>query len=71
VGTGKKRGELALLTAVSPAIAKKPPNTAPVSLSEAARTLPLGVVGQLGMTGAHSSLVHDFAGWDLGSVWKK
>jgi peptide/nickel transport system substrate-binding protein len=71
VGTGKKRAELALYTAVNPALAKKPPNTAPTSPSEVARSLPLGVVGQLSMTGAHSANVHDFSSWDLGGVWKK
>jgi peptide/nickel transport system substrate-binding protein len=71
VGNGKKRAELALYTAVNPTMAKKPPNTAPSSPSEVARTLPLGVVGQLGMTGAHASTVHEFASWELGGVWKK
>lgn len=71
VGNGKKRAELALYTAVNPALARKPPNTAPASPSEVARALPLGVVGQLGMTGAHTASVHELANWDLGGVWKK
>lgn len=71
VGNGKKRAELGLYTAVNPALARKPPNTAPASPAEVARTLSLGVVGQLGMTGAHAASVHDLASWDFGGVWKK
>ncbi len=71
VGNGANAGQLALLTAVSPALAQKPPNTTPSDLREVARTLPLGIVGQLRITGAHAATVHEFGSWDLGGAWKK
>ncbi len=71
VGSGPNATQLGLLTAVSPALARKPPATAGAKPRDIAATLPLGVVGQLRVTGAHAGNLHDFAGWDLGSTWKR
>ena len=71
VGSAPNATQLGLLTAVSPALAKKPPAATGAKPREIATTLPLGVVGQLRATGAHAGNLHDFGSWDLGSTWKR
>ncbi len=56
-----------LLTAVDPALAKKPPRAA--SLSEVARTLPLGVLGEAHVAGARMPQLVGLENWSLGNVW--
>lgn len=62
---------LALLTAANPELARRPPRLSTSDPREIARTLSLGVVGELRVGGAH---MPDFIGlerWQLGAVWKK
>jgi peptide/nickel transport system substrate-binding protein len=70
VGTGANAAQLGLLTAVHPAAARRPPATA-AQPREVAATLPLGVVGQLRISGAQAGNVHDLGSWNLGATWKK
>jgi peptide/nickel transport system substrate-binding protein len=62
---------LALLTAVDPELAKRPPRLTNPSPSEIARTLPLGVVGALNVAGAQIGELQALAAWALGAVWWK
>lgn len=61
---------LALLTAADPALARRPPRLGARSAREIARTLPLGVVGELSIFGAHVPGVHGLSTWQLGGVWR-
>lgn len=69
-GAGANAGRLGLLTLVNPALARKAPAGAQTE-REAARTLPLGIVGQLRASGAHVPSLREVSAWDLGAVWKK
>jgi peptide/nickel transport system substrate-binding protein len=71
VGSAPNATQLGLLTAVSSAQARKPPAANGARPRDIAATLPLGVVGQLRVTGAHAGNLHDFGSWDLGSTWKR
>jgi len=71
VGGSPNAGALALLTSVDPALARKAPATLSSDPRDAARALPLGVVGQLRATGAYAGGFQDVAQWDLGAVWKR
>jgi peptide/nickel transport system substrate-binding protein len=71
VGSGDDGAELGLLTAVAPAMARKPPHFASQDPRVAARSLPLAVVGDLKATGASIGALHDVAAWDLGAVWRR
>lgn len=57
----------ALLTAVDPALAKRPPRAA--SLGEIARTLPLGVLGETRVSGARVPQFVGLETWQLSNVW--
>lgn len=62
---------LALLTAADPALARHPPKLATTDARRIAQTLPLGVVGEVHVSGAHAPNVHGLSSWDLGAVWRK
>ena len=58
----------ALLTAVDPALAKRPPKNLG-SLQDATRTLTLGIVGDVRVTGARAPEFEALEAWQLGAVW--
>ncbi|MEO6603038.1 MAG: hypothetical protein ABIQ16_24345 [Polyangiaceae bacterium] len=58
----------ALLAAVDPALAKRPPRNLK-SLLDATRTLTLGVVGEVRVAGARSPTFEGLDAWQLGAVW--
>jgi hypothetical protein len=58
----------ALLAAVDPALAKRPPRNSS-SLLDATRTLTLGVVGEVRVTGARVPEFEGLEAWQLGAVW--
>jgi len=59
---------LALLAAVDPALARRPPKSSS-SVLDATRTLPLGIVGEVRVSGAHNPEFEALDAWQLGSVW--
>jgi peptide/nickel transport system substrate-binding protein len=58
----------ALLAAVDPALAKHPPRSS-VPLSELARTLSLGIVGELRVSGSRTAAFEGLEAWQLGAVY--
>ncbi|MET0791004.1 MAG: hypothetical protein ABW061_05740, partial [Polyangiaceae bacterium] len=58
----------ALLAAVDPALAKRPPRNLS-SLLDATRTLTLGVVGEVRVTGSRVPELEALEAWQLGAVW--
>ena len=59
---------LTLLSAVDPALARRPPKNSS-SVLDATRTLPLGIVGDVRVAGAHSPEFESLDAWQLGNVW--
>jgi len=60
---------LALLSAANPALAARPPRAPSYDPADIARTLPLGVLGTLRISGARAPGVHALDGWQLGNVF--
>ena len=58
----------ALLAAVDPALARRPPKNLS-SVLEATRTLPLGIVGEVRIAGARNPEFEGLDAWQLGNVW--
>jgi peptide/nickel transport system substrate-binding protein len=67
---GPNSALLSLLTAVDPNLARRPPREGASDARHIARTLPLGIVGELHAFGAHTADVQRLAGWVLGDVWR-
>jgi peptide/nickel transport system substrate-binding protein len=67
-GGDANQSALALLAAVDPALARRPPKNLR-SILDATRTLPLGIVGELRIAGAHSPEFEGLDAWQLGNVW--
>lgn len=61
---------LALLTAEQPSLAVRPPRLTSTPLREVARTMRLGVLGELRLRGAHARQYRGFERWDLGAVYR-
>jgi peptide/nickel transport system substrate-binding protein len=59
---------LTLLAAADPALTKRPPKTF-ASLHDVTRTLTLGIVGELYVSGSRSPEFQGLNSWQLGSVW--
>ena len=59
---------LALLAAVDPALARRPPKNLS-SVLDATRTLSLGIVGEVRVAGAHGPEFEGLDAWQLGNVW--
>ena len=59
---------LNLLAAVDPALVGRPPKNLS-SVLDATRTLPLGIVGDVRVAGAHSPEFEGLDAWQLGNVW--
>ncbi|MEO8901817.1 MAG: hypothetical protein ABI488_08235 [Polyangiaceae bacterium] len=66
--TDSTQATQAVLAAVDPALAKQPPH-APNALSELTRTLPLGIVGELRVSGSRLPAFEGLETWQLGNVW--
>lgn len=62
--------ELTLLTAVDPALARRPPRQLSSDARRVGRSLPLGIIGELRIAGSHIPSVHGLNDWNLGSVWR-
>ncbi len=60
---------LALLAAANPALAARPPRAPSYDPTDIARTLPLGVLGTLRVSGARAPNVHALDGFQLGNVF--
>jgi hypothetical protein len=58
----------ALLAAVDPALARRPPKNLS-SVLEATRTLSLGIVGEVRVSGARNPEFEGLDAWQLGNVW--
>jgi len=58
----------ALLAAVDPALAKHPPQSS-MPLGELARTLSLGIIGELRVSGSRVAAFQGLEAWQLGAVW--
>ena len=62
-------GAQALLAAVDPALTKRPPKNLGTVL-DATRTLTLGVIGEVRISGAHGAEFEGLDAWQLGNVWQ-
>ncbi len=71
IGTSDRDTLLALLTASDPALARRPPRLSSHAPRQIARTLALGVVGELRIAGAYAPGITGLERWDLGATWKK
>lgn len=60
---------LSLLAAANPALAARPPRAPSYEPADVARTLPLGVLGTLRVSGARAQNVHGLDGFQLGNVF--
>ncbi len=60
----------ALLSAGRGHLAITPPRSAPLDTRLITRTMTLGVIGELHITGAATSTLRGLESWDLGSVWR-
>jgi hypothetical protein len=69
IGPEPRAVEIALLTAVDSRLARRPPRSEARSAAEVARSLPLGVIGALAVSGAVAPRVRDLQRWDLASAW--
>ncbi|MEP7051994.1 MAG: hypothetical protein ABJB12_16635 [Pseudomonadota bacterium] len=58
----------ALLAAVDPALAKRPPHNL-TALTDLTRALPMGIIGEARITGARMPAFEGLEAWQLGSVW--
>ncbi len=58
----------ALLAAVDPALARRPPRNV-TSLHDATRTLTLGIIGEVRVSGARAPEFEGLEAWQLGAVW--
>ena len=65
---GPSRDGLALVTAANPALADRPPKVSGVAAAQLARTLPLGIVGELRPSGYFVGPWRGFAAWDFGEM---
>ncbi len=70
-GQGGKADQLSLLAAADPELARRPPRLEELALRDLARTLPLGVVGALRVSGAQTPEFVGLQNWQLGSIWRK
>jgi peptide/nickel transport system substrate-binding protein len=59
----------ALYPAADPALGRKVPKLTTNDPRTVARTLPLGIVGELAVSGAYLPELHGIESWDFGSCW--
>ncbi len=65
---GPNRDGLALVTAANPALADRPPKVSGASAAQLARTLPLGIIGELKPSGYFVGPWRGFPAWDFGAL---
>lgn len=70
LGPEPRHVALALLSAADPKLADRPPRVLPSDAQSLTRTLPLAVIGELRLTGAHAAEIHGLNAFDLGSVYR-
>ncbi len=70
IGPEGKATAQALLSAAAPELAQKPPRLSRFDARSIARSLSLGVVGELRIAGAHMPSVMGVEHWELGNVWR-
>lgn len=68
LGTGRNRTEQTFLLAENPELAKNPSGRFGNDARAVCRTLPLGVIGELWVTGAHAASFQNLSGFQLGNV---
>lgn len=68
-GIGGTLDNLALLTAANPALANRPPKLGGTSAAQLARSLPLGIIGELRPEGYFAGKWRELATWDFGRVF--
>jgi peptide/nickel transport system substrate-binding protein len=61
---------LTLLAATNPALVARPPQAPSFEPMDVARTLPVGVLGMLRISGARMPEIHGLESWQLGGVFK-
>jgi peptide/nickel transport system substrate-binding protein len=72
LGPGRDRVEEAFVSAENPELAKNLARRFGSDARAVCRTLTLGVIGELWVTGAHDSAFQRLAGWQLGNVfWRQ
>jgi hypothetical protein len=69
IGETPREDALALLGAVSPRLARRPPRAGTSSTDDLTRGLPLGVLGTLRIRGALAPNVRGLRAWDLAEAW--
>ncbi|HVW30708.1 MAG TPA: hypothetical protein VHC69_35370, partial [Polyangiaceae bacterium] len=69
LGPGKDDGLLSLLAGADPKLADRPPRFAGQNEDSLTRTLPLAVLGELAVVGAHAPSWSGIEQWDLGAVF--
>lgn len=62
--------QLALLSAENPELAKRPPRAADFNPRTIAKSLALGVVGELWVEGSHAPAFRGLTGWQLGDAYR-
>ncbi|MGE0327094.1 MAG: hypothetical protein AB7K71_30810 [Polyangiaceae bacterium] len=68
-GLGAALDNLALLTAANPALANRPPKLSGSTPMQLARSLPLGIVGELRAEGYFAGSWRELPTWDFGRVY--
>jgi hypothetical protein len=70
IGPTPHHALLSLLAAADPRLSDKPPRLMGADPVAITRTLPLAVLGELSMSGAHAPDLHGLDAWDLGNVFR-
>jgi peptide/nickel transport system substrate-binding protein len=70
LGIGRNRVEQTFLLAENPELAKNPSGRFGDDARAVCRTLPLGVIGELWVAGAHDAGFRQVSGWQLGNIFR-
>jgi len=71
IGPSPQETQMSLLASIAPAMAQRPPQLTTKSARDIAQTLPLGVIGELTVRGAHVPSFQNVARWDLGAIYQQ
>jgi hypothetical protein len=71
IGPTPRHAALSLLSAADPRLAEHPPALDAVDLATIERTLPIAVLGDLALAGAHAGDVRGLDAGDLGNVYRE
>jgi hypothetical protein len=69
IGSDPQHTLMSLLSAVDPKMAQRPPHLRSNAPRRIARTLPLGVIGELHVRGAQVPAFRRLSQWNLGAVY--